>query len=169
MSESTKGAYCECWVHIDNIIVCVSDTSRRSLLRMTLDRYSSKNPLCQGWKFDLIDMAGNAELHKQNVIVSALVVETQNVFWNWRPKDFLHQLFWPRHCHLFSYITDHYSSTYWGEKNAKKKFKKHKKLLEKKNYTFTQVRSVFWLFHIGSQDERRPLDYTTRWEFSQKK
>ena len=49
---------------------------------MTLDRYSSKNPLalCQGGKFDLIDMAGNAELHKQNVIVSALVVETNNEF-----------------------------------------------------------------------------------------
>ena len=39
-------------------------------------------------------------------------------------------------------------------------------MLEKKDYTFMQVRSVFWLFHIGSQDERRPLDYTTRCFFS---
>ena len=44
--------------------------------------------------------------------------------------------------------------------------KNQKEMLEKKNYTFTQVRSVFWLFHIGSQDERRPLDYTTRCFFS---
>ena len=24
-----------------------------------------------------------------------------------------------------------------------------------------EVKAVFWLFHIGSEDERRPLDYTT--------
>ena len=25
---------------------------------------------------------------------------------------------------------------------------------------------MFWLFHIGSEEERRPLDYTTRWFLS---
>ena len=29
-------------------------------------------------------------------------------------------------------------------------------------FAIKQIRSVFWLFHIGSQEERRPLDYTTR-------
>ena len=151
---------------------------------MTLDRYSSKNPLCQGWKFDLIDMAGNAELHKQNVIVSALVVETNNEFLSWRPKDFLHQLFWPRHCHLFSYITDHYSSTYWGEKNTKKMFKRTKKNCLKRKTTHSRrfvpcfgfstlvrrMRGGLWItppgFFLSKNQSHPALYYTTRCFFS---